>query len=192
MDPEEIGTRTAELASRFGVAAPRVELGPVPSWCADGMRPQVRAEGTVLIVGSAYETLEPEERRGALAQAVLALDLHDAGRFQPIIAALFAWGLSTAMLGLPFGTPSWQATVFALVPCALTLLAVHAVRSRRIVYDVDHRMTAVLGPATVAAVLDLDERSRTRARGLGGAYVRLVQPSRTRRARRLEGEPPPA
>lgn len=174
------------------MGAPRVELGPVPSWCEDGLRAQVRAEGPVLVVGSPFDMLGAEEQRGVLAQAVLALDLHDAGRFQPVIAALFALGLSTAMFGVLFGHPSWQPSVLALVPCVLTLLAVHAVRSRRIVYAVDHRMTVALGPTTVAAVLDLDEESRTRARGLGGAYVRLVQPSRTRRARRLEGEPPPA
>ncbi len=162
----------------------------MPTWCVDGLHHQLRDDGPVLVVGPAFATLSPQERRGALAQAVVALNLQDAGRFLPVLGVLLVLAVSFTAFGSLPGVSVWQGTALALIPFAAGLLAIQAAWSRSIIYRADRRMTDVLGPEIVAATMRLDERSRTRARGLGGVFVRLTLPSRTRRARRLEAEPP--
>lgn len=79
-----------------------------------------------------------------------------------------------------------QWTVLKMLGCIGAIVTVYLLWARTIIYQMDRRMVAVLDPETVTAALDLDERSRTRARGIAGGFLRLTLPSKTRRTKRLD------
>ncbi|MCP2298368.1 hypothetical protein APR11_004813 [Nocardia amikacinitolerans] len=175
--------------------APQVELGEAPDWCVDGVYPRWKNAQPGLIIGRAFDTLSPAEKQGALAEAIVVSDLQRAGRYRPVIAALFIAGVLYLPLSYLVGhgtgigvlpeLAGWQVGGVAVLVYVATVLAAQSVWARSIIYRLDRRMTEVLGNELVALMLDLDERSRIRARGLVGVQVKLVMPSKARRARRL-------
>ncbi|MFF2396317.1 hypothetical protein [Nocardia sp. NPDC058114] len=196
MDQDQIETQVGELAQRFGVQAPQVELGNAPDWCVDGVHPRLTVEQFVLVIGPRYDELSPLQQRGALAEAIVSADLQRAGRFAPVIAALMLLGvLHPAMsylaeyatgLGILPEILWWQVLALVLVTYGVSAVAIHVFWSRRIIYRLDRRMADVLGAEMVSSMLDLDERSRRRARGLKGITLKFLWPSKTRRERRIE------
>lgn len=175
--------------------APQVELGTGSYWCVDGVRAYLRGDQTVLIISPAYDALSPAEKEGALAEAVVAVDMQRAGRFKVTMAFFFTVavpypalsylaGYATRRGGVP-EIAGWQVGLLGVLASAAAAVVVHSVWARRIIYRLDRRMLEVLGAQMVASMLDLDERSRIMARGMVGAFVKLVVPSKARRARQL-------
>lgn len=172
VDQDQIEAQVGELAQRFGVQAPQVELGSAPDWCVDGVHGRWTPENFVLIVGPRYDELSPLQQRGALAQSMVSADLQRAGIFAPAIATLMLLGvLHAAMsyltgyatdLGILPEIPRWQVLALVLVTFVVSAVAVHVFWFRRVMYRLDRRMTDVLGAEVVSSMLDLDERSRRR------------------------------
>ncbi|MFF2083278.1 hypothetical protein ACFVVM_05860 [Nocardia sp. NPDC058176] len=164
----------------------------------DGVRPRLRGNRSVLIIGPAYDKLSPAEKQGALAEAVVHVDMQRAGRWKAAMVVLFVVGVPFLTLSYLAGYATgrgilpeiagWQVGVLSLLAYAAAVITVNAVWARRILYQLDRRMLDVLGAEMVALILDLDERSRIRARGVVGIFVKLVLPSKARRARRLDSD----
>ncbi|MFD6162316.1 hypothetical protein ACFWF7_39105 [Nocardia sp. NPDC060256] len=191
MNSDQISMQTAELASRFGVLAPHVESGDVPDWCADGVQPRFRTRQPVLIIGPAFDKLSPAEQQGALAAAMLSLDLQWTGRYKPLIATMLLVMpplltlifLVSGAIG-PVSAP-WHWALVALMAFIVVRFVVHLVLARRIIYVLDRRMTEAFGQGLVHAIFDLDDRSRAQARGAVGILIKLGVPSKIQRTNRL-------
>ncbi|MEV0331202.1 hypothetical protein [Nocardia sp. NPDC050717] len=189
MDQDRIKAQVDELADLFDVQAPPVRLGEVPDWCADGVHPQWIDTQIVLVVGPAFDALTPDERRGALAEAVLSSKLQISGQFKlamitlTVTAALYLITGQAAEAGLLPASAWWLRATLATIGGVLLFLTAYVVHTRRIIYRVDQRMSQILGADTVAATLELDERSRDSA----GFLLELSIPSKNRRLQRLTG-----
>ncbi|SFM72853.1 Uncharacterised protein [Nocardia asteroides] len=191
VDREQITAQVGELAERFGVRTPLVELGDrTPEWCVDGVYPQFDWHRPTLTIGPAFGALTPAEQRGALAEAMLSADLQRTRLYRFLIAAvivvvaqhLIVGHLAKSAILAPI--EGWQWTL-KLTGCIAGLVLVYTLWARGIIYQLDRRMVTVLGRETVAATLSLDERSRTSARGIAGGFLRLTLPSKTRRTKRI-------
>ncbi|MFI5502316.1 hypothetical protein ACIA5E_24910 [Nocardia asteroides] len=192
MDHEQITAQVGELAERFGVRTPLVELGDrTPEWCVDGVHPQFDWHRPTLTVGPAFGTLTPVEQRGALAAAMLSADLQRTRLYRFLLAAVIvvvAQDLALGSLAKSAILPQierWQWTALKLTGCIGGLVAVYLLWARGIIYQLDRRMVTVLGRETVAVTLGLDERSRTSARGVAGGFLRLTVPGKARRTKRI-------
>ncbi|WP_280402695.1 hypothetical protein [Nocardia carnea] len=189
MDLDRISTRTAELAANFGVRAPRIVAGNVPTWSTLGLRYATWKRPPVLRVGARFGDLLAAEQEGALALALVAGDFYRAGAYKTVIA----FGLSFSAVGLPLvylavlsGLPgSVVLPVFAAL-YVLSYLLTFAVRSRRIIYRIDHRVAEVMGRPVMDLMIDHDIRNYHLVRGFMRIYSSAFSPTVAQRVRRLD------
>ncbi|WP_405163447.1 hypothetical protein OG203_45555 [Nocardia sp. NBC_01499] len=185
MDLAQISTRTEELAARFGVRSPRVESGTA---C---LRARVRKGKPILAIGAAFDDVPAAEQDGALARAVVLLDLIRTGqtKFSFAIGLLLQVPIVVlAVVAINRGVPLWQPIwplAVALMLAVFGLFAAFAVWYRSIVYRLDRRVLQVMGRPLVDLMLEVDARERAQRRGLG-MLGNLCVPGETRRRKRLD------
>ncbi|MEU7629830.1 hypothetical protein AB0C34_07565 [Nocardia sp. NPDC049220] len=189
---DQIRTLTGELAARFGVQPPHIELGNVPEWCLDGVRPQLRKGQAVVMVGSAFnDYLSLAEQEGALAEAVVILDSLKSGRRFLVASRLLLGAAAIILSGIGgwfaavYDMPWWPVAPVVLVPYAIARYLVVVVRFRRALYQMDRRVAEVMGRPLIDLMLNLDGRVRSQLRGPVGILVKMSTPSEAERAKRL-------
>ncbi|MGI5218507.1 hypothetical protein [Nocardia sp. CA-290969] len=189
MDLDRISTRTAELAASFGVRAPHVVAGKVPTWSIAGLRYAIWKRPPVLRVEARFGDLPAAEQDGALAITVVAGDLYRRGAYKTV----FAYVLSFSVVSFPLlylaalhRIPS--SLVFpvfmALYVCGYLLT--FALRSRRIIYRIDHRVAEVMGRPVVDMMIDYGIRNDHLVRGFIRLYFTAFSPTVAQRVRRLD------
>lgn len=148
VDLDRIGTRAAELAASFGVRAPHVVAGNVPTWVTERLRYSVQKRQPVVTVGAGFGDLSPAELDGALANAIVAGNFYRIGAFK----TGFIFGLCFAAVGFPLvyiaayhGTPKGVLLSAFGILYVFGYLLTFALRSRRIVHRVDRRVAEVMG-----------------------------------------------
>ncbi|MEV0712547.1 hypothetical protein [Nocardia aurea] len=186
---DRISTRAAELAGSFGVQAPQIVAGNVPAWVNERLLYSVRHRQPVVIVGAGFDDLSATEQDGALANAIVAGDLYQAGTFK----TGFIFGLCATVASLPMayvaiqqGVPNW--VVFSVLAAVYVLgyLLTFALRSRRIVHHVDRRIAEVMGRSVVNSMIDRDIRDRPLLRGFAWLFRTVYSPTESQRVRRLD------
>ncbi|MFD3510015.1 hypothetical protein [Nocardia sp. NPDC058666] len=196
MDLDRIRADVENLAAQFEVPAPEVEAGTTPRWCLDGVEPRFRPQQPpMLTIGPAFDTLSPTEQQGALAEAIVGLELQWAARYQVLFAALIC--LLVPYLLLEVGDrlnilpaiAAWQWGALVLVTCIIGICAASFVTTRKTIYRLDRRTSEVMSRQLTEVMIDLDHRTRTTARGPSGVVLRLSLPSKPRRLRHLHTDP---
>lgn len=189
VDLDRISTRTAELAASFGVRAPRVVAGNVPTWSTAGLRYATGKRPPVLRVGARFGDLPAAEQDGALAITVVAGELYRVGAFK----TGFIFGFCSALIGLPLvfvavlqQIPSSVVLPAVAVLYVLSYLLTFARRSRRIIYRIDHRVAEVMGRPVMDLMIDHDIRNYHLIRGFMRLYLRAFSPTVAERVRRLD------
>lgn len=179
----------------FGVRTPHIEKGSVPAWMPEGLRATTRRRQPVLAAGPAFGKLSPAEQDGALAIAMVALDLFSTGRTKLLAAVT----LPTLVVGLPLsyiagtqGVPIWVPVSAVTVTYVLGMVSAYAVWARRVSYRVDRRVADVLGRPVMDLMLDLDTRARTQLPRLVRLYLKLFSPPESLRSKRLDAASKPA
>ncbi|MFJ9365868.1 hypothetical protein ACIRRA_15830 [Nocardia sp. NPDC101769] len=189
MDLDQINTRTEELAEKLGAQPPHAESGNVPQWSSDGIRPLLRKRQPVIVVGATFGKLSAAEKDGALASAMVILDLIKTGaRRVPLAVSL---SLLPAVMVVGFvagehGTPPWQVIAAALASYAIGRAVAHMLWFRRVVYRMDHKVAEVMGRPSVDLMLALSLRRPSHPRGVVGIITKLSVPSEAQRAKRLD------
>lgn len=193
VDMDRIRTDVEQLAARFGVSAPSVEAGQVSEWCLDGVEPRFRTQQPPMVtIGPIFDSLSLPERQGALAEAIVSLDLQWAGRYRFLLTVLvmvvgpyLALELVDRLDLLP-GMTRWHWGGLILLTCLTGILVAHCVYGRRAIYQLDRRMTEVMGRELTELTIALGARSRAAA----GGFMRLSTPNAPQRLRRLDSDPP--
>jgi hypothetical protein len=126
---------------------------------------------------------------------MVILDLRRTGR-RKFWAAGWLLGLIAIILSAVGGwfagaydMPWSLAAMTALVAYSITVLTQHGMRARRITYQMDRRVTEVMGRPFMDVMLDLDSRQRSQIRGPVGILVKIA-PSEARRVKRLNTTKP--
>ncbi|MEU4415773.1 hypothetical protein ACIBEH_16340 [Nocardia salmonicida] len=189
---DRIRTDVEQLATRFGVTAPGVEAGKVSEWCLDGVEPRFRTQQPPMVtIGPRFDSLSQAEREGALAEAIVSLDLQWAGRYRLLLTVVVMVVVPYAALELVErldllpGMTRWHWVGLALITGLTGILVAHCVYGRRTIYHLDRRMTEVLGRELTEMTINLGARSRAAA----GGFMRLSTPSAPQRLRRLDSDP---
>ncbi|WP_405165977.1 hypothetical protein OG203_13385 [Nocardia sp. NBC_01499] len=187
MDLDSISACAKELAARFDVRPPHIEAGFVPKWLPDGVHPLLRRRQPVVVIGTGFgDSLSAAEQEGALASAVVGLELAWAGRQKFALTVGLVGAVAILFLIGVTGGPNWQSIVAATVAYAVWSVVATVVRSRRIAYEVDRRVAEVMGRPFLDLMFELDARQRSQRRSLAGKIVNLRVPSEARRAKRLD------
>ncbi|MBF6175056.1 hypothetical protein [Nocardia blacklockiae] len=190
MDLEEISGRAAELATLVGAPTPHVAAGKVPNWSLGGIQPRFRKRQPVLVIGSAFGTLSADEQWAALAGAVATLGVLWETRHRPVVGTLLVVSVPYLVLsflggGVDGSLEIWQWADLGVIVHIVGFVVAQLLWTRTIACHVDRRIAEVLGRELSDLVLDLDERSRARARGITRMLLWLTLPSRSRRERAL-------
>jgi hypothetical protein len=161
--------------------------GKVPAWATERLRISGRKQQPVLTVGAGYEDLPTVEQEGALANALVAGDLFWTGRYKtaltfsvPFLAVSWVLMYVAALNGFPASVVMPVFAVLYLFGYLLTF----ALRTRRIIYRVDHTVAEVLGRSVVDAMIDHDIRNRPLLPGLARLLI-APSPTEAQRAQRL-------
>ncbi|MFR9753435.1 hypothetical protein ACL02S_20710 [Nocardia sp. 004] len=196
MELDQIRTLAGQLAARFGIQPPPVESGKVPKWSLDGLWARRRKGQPVLLVGSAFNNyLSPAEQEGALAAAVVSLDLVKTRRRKFLITSYFsllAVGMILVFAGGLFrrthniDVPSWLLPALIGGGFAISYYMTIAVWLRRIIYHTDRRVAELMGRPVIDMLLNIDNRGQPQPRILVAAFLMIVVPSKTQRIKRLD------
>ncbi len=172
----------------FGVRAPRVVAGKVPAWVIEGLRYSVRKQ-PVITVGAGFGGMTAAEQDGALANAIVASDLYRIGA----VKILLTYSLCFVAVGGPLvfvaayhRTPTWVTLSVYGALYALGYLLTFALRSRRVIYRVDHRVAEVLGRPVVDLMIDHDIRHEHMIPGFVRLFLLVYGPTVAQRVRRLD------
>ncbi|MFI5783457.1 hypothetical protein [Nocardia sp. NPDC051570] len=184
----QISTHAEELAARFDARPPHVESGMVSKWRVDGVQARFRKKQPVVVIGPVFTELSAQEKEGALAEAVVLLDILWTGRYYPLTAAtlvVLAPYLLLSFFAGGFGLSPWLWGSAWLALFVLGRAAAQLIWSRIAIHRMDRRVAEVLGRPMLNIVLDLDDRTRSQVRGRAGILVKLTMPSKARRLNAL-------
>lgn len=165
--------------------------GNVPHWVIWRLRYSIRKRKPVLTVGAGFSDLAAAEQDAALANTIVAGHLYRAGATKTalIFALCFvvcSWPLMYA--AAYHGTPMWVTlSVFGPLYIFGHLLT-FALRSRRVIHRVDHRVAEVMGRSVVDTMIDHDIRNQHMIRGFVRLYFTVWSPTIAQRIRRLDAE----
>ncbi|CAM4437838.1 hypothetical protein NONI108955_28235 [Nocardia ninae] len=187
VDLDQISTRIDELATTFGVPAPRVVAG------GDRVRLRWRRGQPVIVVGPAFDGLPAAEQESTLAGAVVFADLLAAERRDNAwrtfgFAEAAVIGLVT-FAGIVGGMPPWLVLLSSVLVFVISHLTLLVVRYRRLIYRGNRRMAQVMGRPLMDQALAADAVRRANSRGVQRLWIDLCIPNETRRAMNL-GAPP--
>lgn len=163
--------------------------GNVPAWVSWRLRYSVRKRQPVVTVATEFGDLSAAEQDSALATTIVAGHLYRTGA----VKTALTYGLCFAAVGLPLvyiaayhGAPKWLtlSTIGSLY--AFGYLLTFALRSRRVLHRVDHRVAEVMGRSVVDVMIDHDTRIWPSLPVLARFYFTVYGPTNAQRLRRLD------
>lgn len=165
--------------------------GNVPQWLTWRLRYSTRKLEPVLTIGTGFDELPAAEQDGALATTIVAGHLYRTGGTKTTLVfalcfVVVTWPLmyAAAYHGTPIGvTASVVGSVYIIA-----YLSALALRSRRVIHRVDHRVAEVMGRSVVDLMIDHDIRNQHMIRGLVRLYLTAFSPTLAQRMRRLDTE----
>ncbi|MFD4404259.1 hypothetical protein ACFWPH_16025 [Nocardia sp. NPDC058499] len=161
----------------------------MPTWSTSGLRVPAWTWKPAIKVGAGFGRLPAAEQDGALAIVIVLGNLFRTGAVKAAVIyvlCFIAIGYPLVFLAAYSGTSSAVVLPVLLACYVFGYLLMSALRLRRIIYRVDHRVAEVMGRPVVDSMMDHEIRNAHLIPGFLRLYFALYSPTLAQRVRRLD------